>query len=367
MLTQSRPSPQGKPASTALLAWYDRHRRALPWRVLAHETADPYRIWLSEIMLQQTTVQAVKPYFEAFTLRWPRVDLLAAAPIEAIMQSWAGLGYYSRARNLHACAQAVVERFSGQFPADETALRELPGIGAYTAAAISAIAFGRRAVVVDGNVERVIARLFSVEEALPRAKPAIRHLADSLTPQERPGDYAQAMMDLGATICTPRKPACNLCPLLQDCSAHRGGAPETYPRKTPKSAKITRYGQVFVVVRRDGAILVRIRPPKGLLGGMTEVPGTEWLTTINTADPAESAPLLASWHQHDESVRHVFTHFPLELSVFTAHVPMHTPAPSGMVWLAENVIAAAAFPTLFRKVLAVGNLQLQGETRSKLG
>jgi A/G-specific adenine glycosylase len=352
MVSPSSPTTQHKPTAEALLAWYDRHRRALPWRVLPGETADPYRVWLSEIMLQQTTVQAVKPYFEAFTLRWPGVAQLAAAPVEEIMKMWAGLGYYSRARNLHACAQAVVARFGGRFPADEADLLSLPGIGAYTAAAISSIAFDRRAVVVDGNVERVIARLFVVEEVLPAAKLIIKRHADSITPHKRPGDFAQAMMDLGATICAPRNPACAICPFLGSCLAQKQGAPETYPRKAPKSARMTRYGVAFVAVRSDGALLVRTRPPKGLLGGMTEVPGTQWLPQATTVDAA-GAPLKASWKRQTEIVRHVFTHFPLELVVFRATVPASTPAPPGMRWISANAIAGEAFPTLFRKVLTV--------------
>ncbi len=353
MVTRSSPITQHKPAAAALLSWYDRHRRVLPWRVLPGETADPYRVWLSEIMLQQTTVQAVKPYFEAFTLRWRGVDQLAAAPVEEIMKMWAGLGYYSRARNLHACAQAVVERFGGSFPSDEANLLSLPGIGAYTAAAISSIAFDRRAVVVDGNVERVIARLFVVDEVLPAAKPVIRRHADRITPAKRPGDFAQAMMDLGATICTPRNPACAICPFLGSCLAQKQGTPETWPRKAAKSAKATRYGAAFVAVRTDGALLVRTRPPKGLLGGMTEVPGTDWLPQASIFD-ASGAPLRASWKRQADIVRHVFTHFPLELSVFCATVPAQTPAPPGMRWISANEIAGEAFPTVFRKVLTVG-------------
>jgi A/G-specific adenine glycosylase len=355
MVSRSSPITQHKPTAAALLGWYDRHRRVLPWRVLPGETADPYRVWLSEIMLQQTTVQAVKPYFEAFTLRWPDVAQLAAAPVEEIMKMWAGLGYYSRARNLHVCAQAVVERFGGQFPTDEADLLSLPGIGAYTAAAISSIAFDRRAVVVDGNVERVIARLFVVDEVLPAAKPVIKRHADSITPDKRPGDFAQAMMDLGATICTPRNPTCAICPFLGSCEAQKQGAPETYPRKAAKSARTTRFGAAFVAVRTDGALLVRTRPPKGLLGGMTEVPGTEWLPQATIFD-ASGAPLTASWTRQPDIVRHVFTHFPLELIVFRATVPASTPAPQDMRWISANAIAGEAFPTLFRKVLTVASV-----------
>ncbi len=350
-----------------LLVWYDRHRRVLPWRVLPGETADPYRVWLSEIMLQQTTVQAVKPYFEAFIRRWTTVEQLASASSDDIMKMWAGLGYYSRARNLHACAKVVVARFGGQFPADEASLLTLPGVGDYTAAAISSIAFGRRAVVIDGNVERVIARLHKVETAMPEARKPIWKLADSITPQERPGDFAQAMMDLGATVCTPRNPSCGICPFLGMCQAQRHGAPETLPRKRPKPPKATRYGAAFVAVRADGALLVRTRPPKGLLGGMTEVPGTDWMPVRMDFDPLVSAPLPRPWTRQSETVRHVFTHFPLELTVFTAKVPAGTAAPLNMRWISANAIAGEAFPTLFRKVLAVGNAATAGESPRDVG
>ncbi len=349
------PAPSSaQPDSAELLAWYDRHRRRLPWRALPGETPDPYRVWLSEIMLQQTTVQAVKPYFEAFTARFPTVAALAAAPSDDVMRLWAGLGYYSRARNLHACAKAVVERFGGRFPADEATLLTLPGIGAYTAAAVSAIAFDRRAVVVDGNVERVVTRLHTLDEPLPAAKPAIRRLTDTLTPDERPGDFAQAMMDLGATICTPRRPSCALCPFRGACAAQCAGTQETYPRKLPKSVNATRYGAAFVAVRADGALLVRTRPPRGLLGGMTEVPGTDWTADPASADSAAAAPLSARWRRCMVPARHTFTHFPLEVTVWRADVPASTSAPAGMRWIAAGEIAGEAFPTVFRKVLAVG-------------
>lgn len=334
-----------------LLAWYDRHRRALPWRALPGEPADPYRVWLSEIMLQQTTVQAVKPYFEAFTRRFPTVADLAASPTDDIMRMWAGLGYYSRARNLHACARAVVTEHGGRFPADEAALLKLPGIGPYTAAAIASIAFDIRAVVVDGNVERVITRLHAVEESLPAAKPIIRRLADALTPDTRPGDFAQAMMDLGATICSPRRPGCGVCPLMDHCAARQAGTQEAYPRKAPRGGKPVRRGAAFVVIRADGAVLVRKRPPKGLLGGMLEVPTTEWV--VNGAIPGAGigAPVRGVWAGAG-TVRHVFTHFPLELGVYVARVANGSTAPDGMTWLAADAVASAAFPTLFRKVLA---------------
>jgi A/G-specific adenine glycosylase len=358
MVTHSMLFAQQKPTAENLLIWYDRHARILPWRALTGEATDPYRVWLSEIMLQQTTVQAVKPYFEAFTLRWPKITDLAAAPVEDIMKMWAGLGYYSRARNLHACARKIVEQFNGIFPPDEKSLLTLPGVGAYTAAAISSIAFAKRAVVVDGNVERVISRLHRVEDKLPAAKTTIKWLADQLTPTNRPGDFAQAMMDLGATVCTPRKPACGICPFLGACDAQHAGDAETYPRKAPKSTKITRYGAAFVAVRTDGALLVRTRPPKGLLGGMTEIPGSEWTDKKWTGQSALIAvePLRAVWEQQSDVVRHVFTHFPLELTVFKAEITAGVVAPAGMRWISANEIAGEAFPTVFRKVLQVASL-----------
>jgi A/G-specific adenine glycosylase len=346
-------SAQPKPA--ALLAWYDRHRRRLPWRALPGETADPYRVWLSEIMLQQTTVQAVKPYFEAFLSRFPTVEALAEAPAEEVMRLWAGLGYYSRARNLHACARAVVERFGGRFPAEEAALLALPGIGAYTAAAVSAIAFDRRAVVVDGNVERVVTRLYAVEEPLPAAKPIVRRLAEGLTPELRPGDFAQAMMDLGATLCTPRRPSCALCPFIGACQAQREGRQEEFPRKAPKRQGALRRGLAFVAVRADGAVLARTRPLRGLLGGMSEVPTSAWTAGAgpwSEPEAAAAAPFQAAWRLLSEPARHAFTHFPLELQVLRVDLPADAPKPDGLRWVRR--IEDEAFPTVFRKVLAIG-------------
>ncbi|MFD2252062.1 A/G-specific adenine glycosylase [Pseudochelatococcus lubricantis] len=337
---------------TALLAWYDRHRRGLPWRALPGETADPYRVWLSEIMLQQTTVQTVKGYFERFLARFPTVEALAGAPVEAVMQAWAGLGYYSRARNLHACAQAVVERHGGRFPANETALLALPGIGAYTAGAVAAIAFDKPAVAVDGNVERVLSRLMALEEPLPRAKPAIRALALALMPKARPGDFAQALMDLGATICTPKKPACVLCPWSPPCRARREGTAETFPRKEAKKTGNLRMGAAFVAVRADDCILLRDRPPRGLLGGMAEVPGSDWSAAFDAGQALAAAPLNTRWRRLPGSVRHVFTHFPLELTVYRAELPARTPAPEGSRWRARAELKDEALPTVMRKVLA---------------
>ena len=252
------------PDPKALLAWYDRHRRRLPWRALPGEAPDAYRVWLSEIMLQQTTVKAVAPYYLKFLNSWPTVRKLAAAELGDVLKAWAGLGYYARARNLHACAQVVASEHRGKFPDSEEGLRALPGIGAYTAAAIAAIAFDRRAVAIDGNIERVIARLFAVEPPLPAAKSEIRRLADTLVPERRPGDFTQAMMDLGATICTPKRPACVLCPWLDACAARARGDQETFPRKAEKVEGKLRRGASFVVTRADGHVLVRSRPAEGL-------------------------------------------------------------------------------------------------------
>ena len=348
------------PQPAVLLAWYDRHRRTLPWRAPKGRQADPYRVWLSEIMLQQTTVTAVAPYYARFLARWSDMRALASAPLEEVLKAWAGLGYYARARNLHACARAVVEHHGGEFPANEAALRELPGIGDYTAAAIAAIAFDVPASPVDGNIERVVARLFAVTEALPRAKPELRRIARTLTPPRRAGDFAQAMMDLGATICTPKQPACALCPWDQSCAAHAGGDAETFPRRTAKREGALRRGAAFVARRADGFLLVRTRPAKGLLGGMTEVPTTEWLPDFNEATALDTAPRFrsmrrrsaATWRRLPGVVRHVFTHFPLELSVYLAELPAGTPAPAAMRWIALAAIAGEALPSLMRKVVA---------------
>jgi A/G-specific adenine glycosylase len=339
------------PDPAALLAWYDRHRRVLPWRAGKGETADPYRVWLSEIMLQQTTVKAVAPYYARFLARFPAVTDLAAAPLDDVLKLWAGLGYYARARNLHACAVAVAAEHGGRFPDTEEGLRALPGIGAYTAAAIAAIAFDRRASPVDGNIERVIARLFAIEEELPTAKPRVRALAESLTPERRAGDFAQAMMDLGATICTPKLPACVLCPFVHACAARRRGDPETFPRKAEKKSGTLRRGAAFIVVRADGSILTRTRPAKGLLGGMTEVPTTEWSKDFEDSAALDDAPLEAAWQRVPRLVTHTFTHFPLELVVFRAEVPASRKAPAGMRWTALADIAGEALPNVMRKVV----------------
>jgi A/G-specific adenine glycosylase len=344
----------GRPA--LLLDWYDRHRRRLPWRPLQGEKADPYRVWLSEIMLQQTGVKTVGPYFEKFTARWPGIDALGRASLDDVLRMWAGLGYYSRARNLHACAVAVLRDHRGVFPDTEKGLQALPGIGPYTAAAIAAIAFGRRTMPVDGNIERVVSRLFAVEEPLPQAKPLIKQLAATLLGESRAGDSAQALMDLGSSICTPKKPACALCPLNDGCVARGQGDQETYPRKAAKKAGALRRGAAFVVTRGD-ELLVRTRVEKGLLGGMTEVPGSDWTAAQDDKTALKQAPVLNSvtrWHRKAGIVSHVFTHFPLELVVYTANVPARARAPAGMRWVPVATLKDEALPNVMRKVIAHG-------------
>jgi A/G-specific adenine glycosylase len=338
--------------ASRLLAWYDAHHRELPWRIAPRELAhgvrpDPYRIWLSEVMLQQTTVEAVKSYFLAFLQKWPTVNALAAAQTEDVMKAWAGLGYYSRARNLKACADLVAAR-GGRFPDTETGLRELPGIGAYTAAAIAAIAFNHPATVVDGNIERVVTRLFSITTPLNEAKTEIRARVERMVPTTRPGDFAQAMMDLGATICTPRRPRCMLCPLREDCSATTSGDPERFPVRLPKGDKPLRRGAAFIAVRSDGAILLRKRPEKGLLGGMTEVPTTGWTARIDGATTDAAAPLPGDWRPAGRIV-HVFTHFTLELDIF--HAVANGDTPTGHFWSLAHEISGEALPTVMKKAI----------------
>lgn len=349
-----RSSPATPPQAATLLDWYDRHARRLPWRVGPAEhrrgvMPDPYRVWLSEIMLQQTTVAAVKPYFDAFLERWPNVEALAAAPVEEVMKAWAGLGYYARARNLKAAAEDVVSRHGGHFPASEAELATLPGIGAYTAAAIAAIAFDQAAAVVDGNVERVLTRVFAVETPLPAAKGEIRRLQALLTPMERPGDYAQAMMDLGATICTPKQPACGLCPWRDSCAACAAGAAERYPVKAPKADRPERRGAAFVARRADGAILLRRRPARGLLGGMTEVPGSAW--TQEALSSPLAFPFPADWRQVAAPVVHVFTHFRLTLTIHAADVEGACAAPEGHWWALAADLAGEALPSVMKKAI----------------
>jgi len=318
----------------------------MPWRVPPAARAegvrpDPYHVWLSEVMLQQTTVAAVRGHFLDFTRRWPRVEALAAAPSEEVMAAWAGLGYYARARNLHRCAQAVAAR-GGRFPETEAGLRELPGIGPYTAAAIAAIAFDAPAAVMDGNVERVMARMFAETEPLPGVKERLRAHATRLTPAERPGDYAQAVMDLGATVCTPRKPACGICPWRAPCRAREAGIAEELPARAPKQAKPVRRGVAYVAVDGTGRMLTARRPERGLLGGMLALPSTEWAEAM----PEPAPPFAADWREAGE-VRHTFTHFHLRLEVLWARAELDGAA-------MEAGAAVAAMPTVFAKAARLG-------------
>ncbi len=325
----------------ALLDWYDRHRRELPWRARPGEPVDPYRVWLSEVMLQQTTVAAVTPRFLAWTARWPDFASLAAAEDADVMAAWAGLGYYARARNLVAAAKVVVAEHGGVFPRTEAELRTLPGLGAYTAAAVAAIAFGARAVVVDANVERVVARLFAIETPLPAARPAIRAAADTITPDPRAGDFAQAMMDLGSSICTTRSPKCLLCPLRAECDGYAQGVPERLPVKAKKAAKPQRYGTIFWLERAGQVLLVR-RPDTGLLGGMRALPTGPWAD----APPGfEGAPAQADWQMLEQRVVHGFTHFDLELALAVAQVEAHQPGE----WWSIDALDTAGLPTVFLK------------------
>lgn len=334
----------------SLLDWYDRHRRRMPWRALPGERADPYKVWLSEIMLQQTTVAAVGPYFTRFLERFPSVHALAAAKLDEVLALWQGLGYYARARNLHRAAQIVSRDLRGRFPDTAEALRKLPGIGDYTGAAIAAIAFGRAEAAVDGNVERVMARLHAVEIALPAAKPALREFARRLVPETRPGDFAQALMDLGATVCTPRSPRCLVCPWSGACAARARGLAEALPRKLAKPARPVRHGVAFFLIDREGAILLRRRPEKGLLGGMMEVPSTGWAERAPSArEAAASAPAPASWRVLPGTVQHGFTHFELRLTVWAAHVERR-PRAKG-VWCPGEQLSAQALPTAMKKIL----------------
>ena len=340
------------PPAPELLDWYDRHRRSLPWR----GEGDPYRIWLSEVMLQQTTVAAVGPRYARFLARFPDVEALAAAPWEAVAAEWAGLGYYARARNLHAAAQAVAAR--GGFPETEAGLRALPGIGAYTSAAVAAIAFGRPTVPVDGNVERVTARLFDIRDPLPAARPRLAQLARGFMEQPvaraRPGDFAQALFDLGATICTPRRPACALCPWRGHCAAQAAGVQDSLPVKAPKPVRGLRHGMHFLLRDGSGRLLLRHRPPQGLLGGMPEIPGTPWRegAAWSEAEALAHAPLAAEWRLLPGVARHGFTHLELEMRLLTALLPEGASVPEGFFWLGEAE-ARGALPTAMGRLLAL--------------
>jgi A/G-specific adenine glycosylase len=349
------PTTFDAPAAKPLLDWYDRHHRDLPWRVSPPMAArgmkaEPYHVWLSEVMLQQTTVPAVKPYFANFLARWPTVRDLANAPIEEVMAAWAGLGYYARARNLKKCAEAVARDHDGVFPDTEDALRELPGIGDYTAAAVSAIAFNRQSAVMDGNVERVISRLYAISTPLPAAKPLMKQKVALLTPEDRPGDFAQAMMDLGATICTPKRPACSLCPFRGACEALRLRDPESFPVKVARKEKPVRYGAAFVAVTADGEILLRRRLESGLLGGMTEVPTSGWTARLDGETTAGAAPFAAGWEACG-TVTHVFTHFELRLSIYRVAIPSRIQSDDGW-WEPVTNLVSQALPTVMKKAIA---------------
>lgn len=336
-------------AAAALLAWYDAHARDLPWRAKGR-APDPYHVWLSEIMLQQTTVAAVKAYFLKFLALWPTVKALAAVDLDDVLRAWAGLGYYARARNLHACAKVIVQDHGGSFPAAEAALRTLPGVGPYTAAAIAAIAFDGRHAAVDGNVERVISRYYAITAPLPDSKPLIRQLAQALVPDQRSGDFAQAMMDLGATICTPKSPNCLICPWAAPCQGREQGIAAELPKKRAKKAIPTRQGIAYWV-EHDGRVLLRRRPEKGLLGGMMEVPSTAWAE----GKPVDNPPLRAHWRKLVGQVEHTFTHFHLVLDVRACtHIEDGELLTAGdLRWVPLENLADEALPTVMRKVVAL--------------
>ena len=362
-VTDKTDQQMNKPNAEALLAWYDRHHRALPWRVTPKDRAvgvvnDPYHVWMSEIMLQQTTVGAVKSYFEKFLTLWPTLPDLAAAQEEDVLKAWAGLGYYSRARNLKKCADHVQLHHNGRFPDNAKALKELPGIGDYTSAAIASIAFDEAVPVVDGNIERIVSRLYRIEEALPKAKKPIKEKVAELTPSERPGDFAQGMMDLGASLCSPKKPACSLCPYSGTCEAEGIGDQERFPIKAPKKQKPTRYGAAFLIKRQeDGAIWLRQRPAKGLLASMSEVPGSDWFgksaEKFELASALDHAPDGLKFRKLVGQVTHTFTHFHLVLDVYEATSTNSEPMNKGW-WSEQQSLKDEALPTVFRKVVEMG-------------
>ena len=340
-------------ATRALLAWYACHARALPWRATPGEQPDPYRVWLSEIMLQQTTVATVRQRFDDFVRRWPTVEALAAAPLEEVMAAWAGLGYYARARNLHKCARVVAHELDGRFPDTPEELKKLPGIGDYTAGAIAAIAFNHASVAMDTNAERVIARLFAVSAPLPDARPRLKELAETLLPREAPGDFAQALMDLGAILCTVRAPACGLCPLRAHCAAHAQELAEELPRKRRRGEKPLRHGDAFLITRRDGHVLLRRRPGRGMLGGMVELPSRGW---DNRPAPFDGdTPFGLPFRKLEAHVSHTFTHFTLHLSVHVLKRPLtleeatRLPLPENWFWHSADHMDKVGLPTLMRK------------------
>jgi A/G-specific adenine glycosylase len=334
-----------------LLAWYDAHRRVLPWRAPPGRTGDPYRVWLSEIMLQQTTVPAVGPFYAKFLKAWPTVRHLADASQDEVLTAWAGLGYYARARNLHAAAKRVAREFGGQFPDTAEGLRALPGVGEYTSGAIAAIAFDRREAAVDANAERVLARCFAVEEAMPKAKPRLRELCRTLVPEKRAGDFAQALMDLGSLVCTPKRPACGKCPWAKDCEALKRGIQEELPRKAVKAERPLKRGAAFVARDRSGAILVVKRAEKGLLGGMMQPPLGPWREQFPSAKEALlQAPFRAAWKKRSGVVRHGFTHFELELEVYVAEVSRRpSMGELNAQWVLD--LSSVALPTVMKKII----------------
>lgn len=336
------------------LAWWDRHRRILPWRAPAGQQADPYRVWLSEILLQQTTVPAATPYFEQFVALWPRVEDLAAAPLEEVMRAFAGLGYYSRARNMHACAGEVASR-GGAFPQGEAELRALPGIGAYTAAAVAAIAYNQPASPVDGNIARIMTRLHAIDAPIAKAGRAIAAAAKALTPHDRPGDFAQALMDIGAMICTPRAPDCAACPLRSACAAAERGEADAYPRKSARKERPLRLGAAFFAKTPGGSVLLRTRPPEGLLGATVELPGPPWSAAFAANETALGAPFAARWRLTPGVVEQAFTHFLLRLNVYVVRVDENPPAVGGCFWAAPDELKGAAFSSVMRKALEHGS------------
>jgi A/G-specific adenine glycosylase len=338
--------------SAKLLDWYDRHPRILPWRALPGIRPDPYHVWVSEIMLQQTTKAAVGPYYQKFIRRWPTVHALAKAPLDHVLQMWAGLGYYRRAHLLHDCAKVIVANYGGRFPDTEDELLRLPGCGPYTAAAVGAIAFNQRTNVVDGNVERVMARLFCIRTPLPRAKAEIRAAAATLVPAMRNGDYAQALMDLGSTLCTPRLPKCSVCPWNKNCQALAAGIEEQLPPKIKRAAKPVRHAVAFILFNAKGDILIRKRPPRGLLGGMMEIPSSEWLETPlpNMATIEGQAPLATRWTLLPGRVKHVFSHFDLDLSVATGTATKRISS-GNHKWIAVGGVSQEALPTVMLKIV----------------
>jgi len=332
-----------------LLSWWDIHRRALPWRAAPNQRPDPYVVWLSEILLQQTTVAAATPYFHRFLARWPAVEDLAAAPEEEVMQAFAGLGYYSRARNLMSCAREIARR--GAFPSEETELRKLPGVGPYTSAAIAAIAFDQPASPIDGNIARIVARLCALPDPIDRSRTTIARETGALTPDKRAGDFAQAMMDLGAMVCRPRQPNCRSCPLRSDCAAFASGEPEAFPKRTANPRRPLRKGVAFFTRAQDGRILMRTRPASGLLAGTVELPGGQWSVNFDMAEARRHAPLEAAWRRIPGFVEQSFTHFDLRLALYAARTHAGQPAPCGCYWVEESRIPALALSSLMTKAV----------------